>query len=81
MAISSFQRVYVERFCERCGKVEFEGQVFGKPVEHHLRAQTDTREILCDDCSGFNNFNPMNIGKLGSWFDQPLVVDEADVDG
>ncbi len=51
-ARSSYQRVYVAKFCEQCGKEEFEGEVFGQFRTRRLRAQTDTRQILCDRCSG-----------------------------
>ena len=50
MKRSRMEREYVEYFCELCGKVAFEGKVFGREVERHVFAEHNTRRIVCDHC-------------------------------
>lgn len=50
MKRTTFERVYVAKFCERCGKEEFEGVVFGQWRTRHLQAESGTRRIMCDRC-------------------------------
>lgn len=47
---SKMERVYVPYYCENCGKVEFEGEVFGIHRTRHLQAESGTRKMLCDHC-------------------------------
>lgn len=47
---SKMERVYVPYFCEGCGRVEFEGRVFGQDRVRHLQATPDDRTMYCQDC-------------------------------
>ena len=50
MALSKYERVYVAKFCDQCGKEDFEGFVFGEWRTRHLQAESGTRKIICDRC-------------------------------
>ena len=47
---TKMKRVYVQYFCEECGKVEFEGRVFGQDRQRHLQAESGTRTMYCTVC-------------------------------
>jgi hypothetical protein len=64
MPLSTMKRVYVPKFCELCGKEEFEGIVFGRESVRHLHAQHDTRRIVCDHCAN----PPRTFRPLAAWF-------------
>jgi hypothetical protein len=47
---SSYKRVHVPKFCERCGKEEFEGTIWGKDFTRHLRVDSPEMSMICDHC-------------------------------
>ena len=66
MKRTRMRRQHVPYFCERCGKEEFEGRVFGQDRVRYLQAQSGDRTMLCNDC------NPKAIKlpafEINSWF-------------
>ena len=50
MKTTKMRRVHVPHFCERCGKEEFEGRVFGRDRIRHLTARSGDRTMLCQEC-------------------------------
>lgn len=67
---SKMQRVYVPKFCEICGKEEFEGVVFGQDRARHLHAESGTREIRCDH-HRVQDLKPLKIAPLADFFLAP----------
>lgn len=47
---TKYQRVHVPKFCERCGKEEFEGVVWGRDATRHLRTELPHMGMVCDHC-------------------------------
>lgn len=65
---SKMERVYVPYFCERCGRTEFEGTVFGVFRVRHLQAEPENRTMLCNRC---RDEPKMPKCQLSSFFFQP----------
>jgi hypothetical protein len=70
------RRKHVEYFCENCGKVEFEGIVFGREQIRHLQARSGDRTMLCQDCAPQPVKLP--IAGLCAWFLQSDDEETAD---
>ena len=68
MKRTRLERKHVEFFCEGCGKVEFEGRVFGRDAVTHLQAASGDRTMYCTSCRP-----PLRVPKIqfSSFFDVP----------
>lgn len=73
--VTAYKRVHVPRFCERCGKEEFEGWVFGEYRTRHLRADSPEMGMVCDHCKPTLS---SVVPKLSSFFSEPIVFEDLE---
>lgn len=65
---STFERVYVPKFCEICGGEEFEGVVFGQESTRYLLARNPDRRMICMTCQNPPPLKPLAMTALPSFY-------------